>query len=104
MEIKGMKYLTSLLLCIAISVLVNEGSLFAQTAGKCDFKNNEFYVEVNKKRTPIALEEFNKKFDLAELDLKNVLAGNNLDTLAKLGWQVIENNNEILIITKPLSG
>jgi 1,4-alpha-glucan branching enzyme len=104
MEMRRLKYVISLLLYITISIVVNEGNLFAQTAGKCDFKNNEFYVEVSKKSSPAALEDFIKKFDLAELDLKNVLASNKLDTLGKLGWKVVENNAQKLVITKPLFG
>lgn len=78
---------------------------FAQLpAGKCEFRNNEFLIEINKKVAGDQLNDFILKYDLKELDLKNVFKTNDLDTLKTLGWKIKINNDKMLVITKPLSG
>ncbi|MES2775011.1 MAG: glycogen-binding domain-containing protein [Bacteroidota bacterium] len=71
---------------------------------KCEFRDNEFLIDINKKTSNAQLEQFIIKYDLKELDLKNVLRTNNIDTLKMLGWEVNVNNRERLIIKRALSG
>ncbi len=79
-------------------------SLAQLPAGKCEFKNNEFVVEINKNVNSDLLDQFITKYDLKELDLHNVFKTNRTDTLKSLGWKVRINNDKILAITKVLSG
>jgi hypothetical protein len=79
-------------------------SLYGQHAGKTDFKNGEFVIELNKHTSKASLEDFIVKYDLAELNLKYVLQKNQTDTLTKLGWKILVNDQQKLIITKPLLG
>ncbi|MES2647261.1 MAG: hypothetical protein V4717_10320 [Bacteroidota bacterium] len=76
----------------------------AQDAGKTDFKDGSFSVELYKHSSLTAIEEFISKYDLGELNLKQVLKTSQTDTLTKLGWKILVNNKEKLVITKPLFG
>ncbi len=96
-----LSYLVFALLVIA------QANIYAQptvSAGRCDFKDGEFYIEVNKNINAIALKNFIIKYDLGDLDLKNVIEKNRVDTLKKLGWKIQSNTKEKLIITRPLFG
>ena len=100
-HIRGRKrrgWLTVLLVCVCLWPL-------AQTpAGKCEFKDNEFLIEINKHASNSELDNLILKFDLQELNLKNVFKTNNVDTLLKLGWRIGANTQQKLIISKALSG
>jgi hypothetical protein len=91
-------------LWVIIFSLYGINLLNAQDAGRTDFKNGEFSIEINKQSGTHAIEEFIRKYDLGELNLKQVLKTNRTDTLTKLGWKILVNNQQKLVITKPLYG
>ncbi len=97
----------SLLLSACMVALGTVLTVFAaaqKSVGKCDFKNGQFYIEINKDFNADQLNNFIVKYDLADLNLNLVLLTNNVDTLKKLGWKVEANNQKKLVITKKLSG
>jgi 1,4-alpha-glucan branching enzyme len=107
MEIRGIIQKSILRSMAALLLLCVFSKIQAQpkpAAGKCEFRNNEFLVEINKKATTAQLNDLIAQYDLKELDLKNVLLTNSLDTLLRLGWHIDLNNATKLIIKKPLSG
>lgn len=79
-------------------------SVAQSQVGKCEFKNNEFTVEVSKQATGSQLENFITSYDLKDLNLQTVFKTNNLNPLKTLGWTVKLNTDKKLIIAKPLSG
>lgn len=94
--IRSLLFLVPVLLCILS---------FAQTGvGKCEFKNNEFTVEVSKNAPADQLSNFIDRYDLGDLDLKTVFKTNNLSALKAKGWKIKLNTDKTLVITKPLTG
>jgi 1,4-alpha-glucan branching enzyme len=92
------------LLMLALPLLVHT-NIYAQFANsKCEFRDGEFYIELNKKMLSNSLDSFIVKYNLSELNLKKVMQTSNVDTLRKLGWKIRLNNQQKFIITKPLSG
>ncbi len=79
-------------------------SMAQSGAGKCEFKNNELTVEVNKQASGNQLENFITTYDLKDLNLQTIFKTNNLSSLKTLGWTVKLNTDKKLVIAKPLSG
>lgn len=89
---------------LLIAALLFCAPLMAQTGSKCDFRDNELRVELNKKITAADLKAFVAKYDLTDLNLEEAIKTNQYDTLYKLGWNIKTNTNSKLVITKPLLG
>lgn len=106
MEIKVCieKWVWRCLLIPAMSVLLYTNTYAQFAKAKCEFRDGEFYIELNKSMPVAALDSFIIKYNLNELNLKNVIQTSNIDTLKKLGWKVRANNAEKFIITRPLKG
>jgi Glycogen recognition site of AMP-activated protein kinase len=64
-------------------------------------KKGNMYVALSKNLPASSLDSFIVKYDLAELNLKQVLKTNVTDTVQKLGWR-IEKNDSLFVISKPL--
>lgn len=62
------------------------------------------YIAVGKKLGKNSLDSFIAKYDLYDLDLKNFIKTGSPDSIAKLGWKLDINNNELFVISKPLMG
>jgi hypothetical protein len=76
----------------------------AQVDAKCDFRDQELRVELNKKMSTDKLQAFISQYDLADLNLEQILRTNQYDTLQKLGWNIKVNTATKLIIAKSLLG
>ena len=63
-------------------------------------KKGHIYVTVSKNLTTVSLDSFIVQYNLQELDLKNFLKSNRPDSLFKLGWEVVLNNGEMLVLSK----
>lgn len=91
--------------CIALLLIwLGPASMAQMQAGKCEFKNNEFTVEINKQAPGTQLENFIAAYDLQDLNLQTVFKTKNLNALKTLGWKVKLNTDKKLVIAKPLSG
>src|SRR6188472_151324 len=65
-------------------------------------KDGKMQIELSKKLSQNALDSFIDKFDLYDLDLKELLRTNSTDSLQKLGWKLEKNDRDKLIISKLL--
>lgn len=93
--------LINALLCMVLFC----SAVAAQASGcKSTFQNNELLIEIPKSTNATQLADFIQTYDLKELNLPVVLKTNKLDTLRKLGWKIKRNDDQRLILTKPLSG
>ena len=88
---------------LIILLLVFVGGLQAM-AQKFSYalKDGKMIVTVNKGISKSDLDSFILRFDLEELNLRNILQNNNTDSLEKLGWQVEQNNKQLLTLSKLL--
>ena len=66
-------------------------------------KKGHMYISIAKEQPAAALDSFMVQFDLEELDLNNFLKNNKPDSLLKMGWNILLNNSEILILSKNMA-
>jgi|SRR6218665_2144086 len=67
-------------------------------------RDGRMYIMLGKKLTDSSIDSFIVQFALQDLSLKSFIRGVHLDSLAKLGWKLNINDNEIFVISKPLMG
>jgi 1,4-alpha-glucan branching enzyme len=65
-------------------------------------KKGNIYVTLSKTLSEQVLDSFIVQYDLQELDLKTFFKTSRPDSLHKLGWQVELNNNEMVVVSKPM--
>jgi 1,4-alpha-glucan branching enzyme len=94
--IRSLLFLVYVLLCLL--------SFAQKEVGKCEFKNNEFTVEITKNAPADQLDNFIDRYDLKDLNLKTVFKTNNLSALKTKGWKIKLNTDKTLVITKSLTG
>jgi hypothetical protein len=63
-------------------------------------KKGHIYVTLSKNLATVSLDSFIVQYNLQELDLKNFLKSNRPDSLFRLGWEVVLNNGEMLVLSK----
>jgi hypothetical protein len=59
-------------------------------------------ITLGKNLSDNELDEFIRQYDLQHLALKELLKNDFQDSIKNLGWRMIINNQELLVITKPL--
>jgi len=90
---------------LAVMLLAATGYSYAQKpAENYTIKNGRMLIELSKQLSEDALDSFIVRFDLFDLNLKEVIKNSRYDTLQKLGWKLEKNNRELLVISKLLSG
>ncbi|MFT3679231.1 MAG: hypothetical protein QM791_03095 [Ferruginibacter sp.] len=67
-------------------------------------KDGKMFIMVNKKIDSTSLDNFITNYNLDDLDLKNIIRTNIIDTLQKLGWAIELNNSAFIAISKKLGG
>lgn len=98
-----------LLRCFIVAVLVTASCVaHAQPKGfmpvitKYALEDGNQFILVSKNIDDSALNKFVRQYNLEDIPLKFFLKTNRADTLQKLGWQVVENNKEVVALLKPL--
>ena len=66
--------------------------------------NGRMYVTVPKSLTQVQLDSFEVRFDLTDLDLRQVLKKGKFDHLRKMGWRIEKNSAGLLQISKQVLG
>jgi hypothetical protein len=88
-------------LCLVMLLLA--GGLQAQpTLNAVSVKKGQIYISLGKEQTPASLDSFITQYQLEELDLKTFLKNNRPDSLIKMGFKIILNNAEMLVIGKSM--
>jgi hypothetical protein len=59
-------------------------------------------ITLGKNLSEPELDEFIHQYDLENLALKQLIRNNFSDSIKSLGWRIIVNNQEVLVITKHL--
>lgn len=65
-------------------------------------KKGHIYITLSKNLTTVSLDSFIIQYNLQELDLRNFLKSNRPDSLRKLGWDIVLNNGEMLVLSKSM--
>jgi hypothetical protein len=69
---------------------------------KYTVKNGRMFIECSRNLKDADLDRFIKDFDLYELGLKRFIRLNAEDSVRKAGWQIEQNNRNVIVISKPL--
>ena len=78
-------------------------AVYAQdTVPKYTVKNGRMFIECSKNLKDADLDRFINAFDLHELGLKRFIRNNVEDSVRKAGWQIEQNNRNVIVISKPL--
>lgn len=104
MEIKQTISFLSLLRRLVLVLLLLIGSnLYAQPPVKSFVvKKGSIYITLSKNIPLTELESFIRSYSLEELDLKNFFKSSRPDSLIKLGWNIVLNNGEMLVLSKSM--
>lgn len=65
-------------------------------------KNGKMYIELGRSLTAASVDSFINQFNLNGIGLKWLLQKNNSDSLVKLGWNIVINNKNQVVVSKPL--
>jgi Glycogen recognition site of AMP-activated protein kinase len=89
--------------CIICFVLVMPLYVLAQSPVKSyTIKDGKMHIEISKNLSELALDSFINKHELYDLDLKTFLKTNRADSIKKLGWEILQNDQLHFTISKPL--
>lgn len=95
--------LRKLLLAFTL-LLFGGGVTFAQESlNTVTVKKGHIYISVGKNQTAASLDSFIVQFDLKELDLKTYLKNSKPDSLFKMGWEILLDNNEMLVLSRNMA-
>ena len=88
-------------ICLCAFMLI---SPLKTTAQLYIIKHGKIYIQIDKHIPETLLDSFINRFDLADLDLKQIIKTGRLDSLKKMGWEVELNNDIEMAISKILAG
>lgn len=85
--------------CLALLCI----NLDAQTPSKsCKVSDGKMYIELSKALNEASLDSFINQFALQNLAIKRFLRSGFTDSIHSLGWQILVNNQQSLVIFKPI--
>ncbi len=88
---------------IHVLLLISFNGILAQAPVKYyKVKNGKMYIELSKSLSDASLDSFINQFQLQSLALKQFSANGFEDSLNKFEWDIILNNKDRFVITKPL--
>jgi hypothetical protein len=97
--------LVRFLRCVMVMLFLGLGpASFSQWTPTYTIKNGKMVIILGKDTKESALDSFITKFELNDLDLKNLVRTRSTDSLRKLGWDCVFDNNLGYLISKPLLG
>lgn len=86
-----------------VLLLMSFDGVFAQEPAKFyKVKNGKMYIELSKSLSDASLDSFINQFQLQSLALKQFAANGFEDSLKKFEWDILLNNKDRFVITKPL--
>ena len=91
------------ILCVLLLLVAGAGHA-QPPLKKYTVKNGKMYIELGKDLSEKSIDSFVVQFDLGELKLKDLIAGNMKDSLRKYGWQVDIDNADRFVLSKPMQG
>lgn len=92
-------------ICLGICILLCSIHSLAQPGlKKYSVRDGKEVIELSKLLPEKELDEFIRLFDLADLYLKQFIKTNQPDSLLKRGWMITTNNEELLVLSRPLFG
>ena len=103
MHIRRYGLLQGICLCICILLFGLDG-MAQPSLKKYSVRDGMEVIELSRNLPEKELDAFIRDFDLAELDLKNFLKTNKPDSILKRGWIIAVNNDELLVLTRPMHG
>ncbi|WP_181305316.1 glycogen-binding domain-containing protein [Rufibacter sp. XAAS-G3-1] len=88
--------------CTILLVVALHGLAYAQApVNKYLVKDGKMFIELSKHLSPAALDSFLVQFNLTDVGLKQFFQSNTADSLRQQGWQLEQNNDQIVIFSKP---
>ena len=67
-------------------------------------KDGKMYITIGKNLPTALLDSFVIKYELFDLDLRQLISAGLSDSLSKRGWKIDINNRELFVLSKPLFG
>jgi hypothetical protein len=91
-------------LCVTLLLLAWSFASQGQPRKIYTIKNGNMYIELSKWLSPASVDSFITQYNLEDLKLKECLFQGFSDSLIKMGWKVLNENANSIVITKPLFG